>query len=420
MSTSTERMARRDYDPASVSHMSFWAATAEEREVVFKELRHRAPVSWQPPVAGSLAPPENDGYWAVTTNQLIAEVSTNPETFCSGLGVQFEEIPEDHLEAASSFLAMDGERHLSMRRLVSSAFTPKAVARLETMIRDRAVGLVDELLETRSGDFVRQFSQRMPMNTIYDMVGLPPEMRDEAAHLADMLVGWNDPDIAQGREPGQLVSDALVGLLTMGLEFTAQTRRAPREDIWSNLVEAEVGGQRLTDDEIASFFVLVSVAGNDTTRNSISLGAHTFARHPDQRDLLLADFDGRIGAAIEEVVRWATPVMTFRRTATKDTELGGREIRKGDWVAMFYASGNRDETVFEDPERFDITRTPNGHVGFGGGGPHYCLGHFLAKMQLRHVFGQLLHRVPDIEFDTPEFLVGNFVHAVRRLPYSLS
>lgn len=409
--------ADRSYHSVCISDMEFWALTTDERETTFAELRAEAPVSWQPPVRGALMQPENDGYWAVTTNELIAEVSKNPEIFCSGQGVQFEEIPEDFLEAAMSFLGMDGQRHLQYRRLVNAAFTPRQVRRIEEQIAARAVSLVDELIEAGSGDFVPQLAARMPMDTIYDMLGLPVELRTEAAHLADLMVGWNDPDLAAGRSPADVVAEGLVGLVTMALEFTAETRANPRDDIWTELCRAEVDGEMLSDEDIASFFVLLSVAGNDTTRNTITLGAKALTEHPDQRGWLLADYDARIDTAVEEIVRWVTPVMTFRRTATRDTELGGQQIREGDWVAMFYTSGNRDPQAFDDPQRFDLARKPNGHVGFGGGGPHYCLGHFLAKMQLRHIFHQLLTRVPDLELGAPQHVVGNFVYAVSSMPF---
>jgi cytochrome P450 len=187
----------------------------------------------------------------------------------------------------------------------------------------------------------------------------------------------------------------------------------------TNLVQAEVDGVKLTDDEIASFFVLLSVAGNDTTRNSISLAMRALQQFPDQKALLLEDFEARIGGAIEEFVRWVSPVMTFRRTATQDTILGGQQIKAGEWVAMVYSSGNRDENVFENADQFDILRSPNPHVGFGGGGPHFCMGNFVAKMQLREIFDQLLHRVPTLRLGEPEYLTGNFVRAVKSMPYTI-
>lgn len=416
----SSKAGRRPYDPLSVSKLSFWASSAEEREKVFKVLRNERPVSWHPPVEGGLMPPENDGFWAVTSLEHIVEVSTHPDIYCSGSGIQFEEIPEDLLEAASSFLAMDGPKHMILRKLMSSAFTPKQVNKIEAQIKAQATKLVDDLVDSGGeGDFVKQVSMRLPMWTIYEMLGLPEDRREEAAHHADGMVSWADEDVAAGREPGQVLSDSLVGLLSMGMEFAEETRKNPRNDIWTNLVNAEVDGQRLTDEELGSFFVLLSVAGNDTTRNTITLGTKAFVDFPDQRALLLADFPGRIGGAIEEVVRWVTPVMTFRRTVTQDTVLAGQKLAEGEWVAMFYASGNRDETAFDDPWKFDIERTPNRHVAFGGGGPHYCMGNFLAKIQLRHIFDQLLHRVPDLQLDEPQFLVGNFVNAVKSMPYKI-
>lgn len=414
--TSTLEPTAREFDPLSVSPLSFWAQPAEEREATFRTLREERPISWHPPLEGALMPPENDGVWVVTTHELITEVSRNPERFCSGEGFQFEEAPPDLTEAAGSFLGMDAPRHGQLRKLVSSAFTPKQVAKIEEQIKNQAVAIVDELIEAGEGDFVELVSKRLPMWTVYEMLGLDPDRRDEAAHHADGMVSWADEDVAAGREPGELLNESLVGLLTMAMEFSEERRNHPKADLMTNLVQAEVDGQKLTDDEIAAFFVLLSVAGNDTTRNSISLTARTLQQFPDQKQLLVDDFDWHIKPAIEEFLRWATPVMTFRRTATQDTELGGQEIKVGEWVAMIYSSGNRDAVVFEQPDVFDVTRSPNPHLGFGGGGPHFCLGHFVAKMQLRETFDQLLHRVPDLRLGEPEYLAGNFVRAVKSMP----
>ena len=417
MTTTSEARA---YGAHAVTNIEFWSKTAAEREETFKLLRDGDPVSWQPPFAGGLMPPENEGVWVVTRHADIQEVSKNPAVFCSGEGFQFEEVPADILEAAGSFLGMDAPRHPQMRRLVSSAFTPKQVAKIADQIKDQAKRIVDELIENPEGDFVAQVSKRLPMWTIYEMVGLEdPEKREEAAHHADGMVAWNDEDVAAGREPGQLLNDSLVGLLMMGMELANERRENPKSDLFTNLVQAEVDGVKLTDEEIGSFFVLLSVAGNDTTRNSISLGLKTLFDNPDQLALLQSDFDAHIGNAIEEIVRYVSPVMTFRRTATEDYVLNGREIKKGEWVATIFSSGNRDDRVFDKPDTFDITRAPNPHLGFGGGGPHYCMGAFLAKTQLRELFGQLITRVPGLTLGEPEPLVGNFVHAVRAMPYSL-
>ena len=414
--TSTMERPRRAYDPLSVSPLAFWAKTMEEREETFRVLRAERPVSWHPPIEGALIPPENDGVWVVTRHEHITEVSKNADIYCSGQGFQFEEIPEDVNEAAGSFIGMDEPRHGALRRIVSSAFTPRQVARIADQIKNQARIIVDELLAAGEGDFVKLVSKRMPMWTIYEMLGLDPDRREEAAGYGHGLVSWADPDVAAGREPGQVMSDSLVGLLSVGFDFLGERRRHPKADLMTNIINAEVDGQKLTDDEIASFFVLLAVAGNGTTGNTITFTARAFQDFPGQRELLLADFDGRIGAAVEEFVRFASPVMTFRRTATRDTVLGGQEIGQGEWVAMIYSSGNRDERVFADPWRFDITRTPNPHVGFGGRGPHFCLGNFVAKMQFREVFDQLLHRVPNLRVGEPDYLVGNFVRAVKSMP----
>jgi cytochrome P450 len=409
----------RTFDPVSVSPLSFWAQTAEERERSFKILRDERPVSWHPPIEGSLAPAPVDGVWVVTRHEDISYVSKNPELFCSGGGVMIEAIPEELVETALSFIAMDADKHSTVRRLISSVFTPRQVAKLADQVNRQAVQIVDDLLKTKDGDFVQQVSKRLPMWTVYEMVGLPEDKREEAAQYADGIVSWNDADVAAGREPGQVVNESLVGTLTIGLELAAQRRAHPQNDVMSLLVQAEVEGRRLTDNELGAFFNLLSVAGNDTTRNTITLITMALQDHPDQLALLQNDFDGHIDAAIEEFARWATPVMTFRRTATRDTVLHDQQIKAGDWVLMMYSSGNRDERVFADPNTFDIRRSPNPHLAFGGGGPHYCMGHFLAKIQLKALFRELIFRAPTLRVGEPEYLTGNFVRAVKSLPYTL-
>lgn len=330
--------------------------------------------------------------------------------------MQFEDVPDDLLEASHSFLAMDAPRHGLLRKLVSSAFTPRQVAKLEDQIRAQARAITDGLLEAGEGDFVDLVSRRLPMWTVYEMLGLDSAQQEHAAHLADRMVGFNDPAVIGDDEPGDVLNEALVGLLQVGLAFADERRSHPADDLMTNLVNAEVEGQRLSDDDIAAFFVLLSVAGNDTTRNTISLATHALGRHAEQKAWLAADFDTRIGTATEEFIRWATPVMTFRRTATRDTELAGQPIARGDWVGLMYASGNRDERVFDRPRELDLSRHPNPHQGFGGGGPHFCMGAFVAKMQIREITHQLLTRAPSLEVGEPVYQVGNFVRAVQQMP----
>jgi cytochrome P450 len=414
--TATTRPA---FDPVSISPLSFWQLTAEEREPHFKILRDERPVSWHPPVEGSMMEPPVDGVWAVTRNEDISYVSKTPDVFCSGGGVIIEPVPEDILDAAQSFLAMDGERHASLRKLISSVFTPKQVAKIGDQIKNQAKAIVDDLLKTKEGDFVEQVSKRLPMWTIYEMMGLPPEKREETTRHADGMVSWADEEVGAGREPTEVLNDSLMGLLSAGLELAEERRAHPTSDLMSMLVQAEVDGRTLTDEELGAFMVLLSVAGNDTTRNSTSLTTMALQQFPEQRALLEQDFDGHIKVAMEEFLRWATPVMTFRRTATQDTVLGGQQIKEGDWVLMMYSSGNRDERAFDNPNAFDIRRKPNPHVAFGGGGPHFCMGAFLARMQLESMFRELIFRAPNLRVGEPEYLTSNFMRAVKSLPYTL-
>jgi cytochrome P450 len=419
MTTVETSLSRRPFDPVSISPLAFWALTNEEREPSFKILRDERPVSWHPPVEGALIEPEVDGVWAVTRQEDVVYVSKNPELFCSSQGVMIEALPEDVLEAVMSFLAMDGAEHSATRRLISSVFTPRQVAKIKDQIEHQAVTIVDDLLRTKDGDFVHKVSKRLPMWTIYEMIGLAPEKREHGANLADAIMGWNDADVAGGREPGELLIETLVGLLELSLELTAERRAHPQEDVASLLVQAEVDGRRLTDEEIAAFFVLLSVAGNDTTRNTVSFTTMALQEYPEQRALLEQDYDGLIKPATEEFVRWASPISSFRRTATQDTILKDVEIKKGDWVLMMYGSANRDERAFANPNTFDITRDPNPHVAFGGGGPHYCMGTFLAKMQLEALYRQLIFRAPTLRVGKPTYMTSNFVRAVKSLPYTL-
>lgn len=417
--SSSERATRPAFDPVDISTVDFWAQSFDERERSFKVLRDERPVSWQRPLEGSMMEPEIDGVWVVTRHEDVCYVSKNPEIFCSGQGITFEAVPEEMLDATQSFLGMDGTRHSSLRRLVSSVFTPRQVAKIKDQIEHQAKSIVDDLLKTTGGDFVAQVSKRLPMWTIYEMLGLPEDERDNAAALAEGMVAWADPDVAAGREPSEVLTDSLVGLLEIGLGLAERRRAHPENDLMTSLVQAEVDGRRLTDDELGPFFVLLSVAGNDTTKTTTTFTTLALQQFPAQKRLLEQDFDRHIGTAIEEFVRWATPVMTFRRTATQDTELHGRHIREGDWVAMVYSSANRDERVFTSPGVFDITRAPNPHVGFGGGGPHYCMGAFMGKMQLESIFRELIFRAPNLRVGEPEYLTGNFITAVKSLPYTL-
>jgi cytochrome P450 len=407
-----------EFDELDISSREFWATTAVQRERTFAVLRKERPVSWQRPVAATLMPlPPEPGYWAVVRHADIAEVSRNSDVFISSKGVHMEPVPEDLIEASLSFLGMDGKKHAKIRGLVRTAFTPRSVAQLVDSIEKNSVRIVRELAAAGSGsDFVRNCAVKLPLVTISDMMGVPDSQRDAVCHAADAMVSVTDPLFLGDRNPLEVMVVNQMFLHQVAVEMAQERRRSPQDDIMTNLVQAEVDGERLTDAEIGAFMVLMSVAGNDTTRQTTSLTMHALTQYPDQRDWLMADFDDRIGCAIEEFVRWSTPVMTFSRIATRDYELSGQHIAAGDKVVMFYSSGNRDGEVFDHPERFDLRRHPNPHVAFGGGGAHYCLGAQLAKAQLRALFRELLTTIPGIAAGEPTYLSGNFIHAVQSMP----
>jgi cytochrome P450 len=408
----------RDPDTINLSARSFWAQPMSVREAAFAELRHERPISWHGPPESVLIEPEEGtgGYWAVVRYDDVRTVSRDPETFCSGRGVIFDDAPPEFLEASQSFLAMDAPRHTSLRRLVSSAFTPRQVGRISEQIGHSARRIVDEVAPRGECDFVEDVAKRLPMTTIWQMMGASRDDYDRLTATADVLVSWNDPEVMGDREPIEAMFESILALTAAALELAEARRSRPAEDLMTALVQAETEGERLTDDEISAFFVLLAVAGNDTTRHTTSHAMKALCDFPGERDVLLEDLDGRIEAAVEEFVRWATPVMDFRRTATRDTEIRGLPIAAGEKVVLFYTSANRDEAAFDDPDRFDVRRSPNHHVGFGGGGPHYCMGAALARLQLRALFTELLTRLPDLEVGEPEPLVGNFINGIKRMP----
>lgn len=408
----------RTYDPIDLSSRAFWSTTAADRERSFAVLRAERPVSWHQPVEDAMVnDPDDAGFWAITRHADIVTVSRTNEVFLSGKGVMFENYPEELLESTQSFLAMDPPRHTLLRKLASAAFTPRQVRRIEDSIKASAKAIVEELRAAGSGaDFVEHCAKELPLRTLSDMMGIPESEREQVAHTADALVSTNDPVFLDGRNPMQVMFESVTYLHQVAGALAAERREHPRDDLFSSLVNTEVDGDRLTDADVAAYFVLLAVAGNDTTRQTTSHALKALTDFPEQRAWLLQDFDKRIGMAVEEFIRFATPVMTFRRTAATDNELGGQTIRAGEKVVMFYASGNRDDTVFDSPDRFDLSRDPNPHVGFGGGGQHYCLGTHVARAQLRAIFGELLRQLPDIKAGEPKYLAGNFIHGIRSMP----
>jgi len=404
----------RSADPIDISSAAFWTQPFRARDRAFAELRARPTVSFHPTIEiGSSGGP---GFWAATTHDDIQYVSRHADLFCSGRGVGFTDIPQEYNEPFGSFLMTDAPRHTHLRGLISRAFTPKRIRQIEEQIQRQAGAIVADAVSQGTCDLVTALSARLPLWTISEMLGVPEDRRAELRDAANLMVGAQDPELlATMDDPFTAVLTAGITMSVLGSEIAAARRTDPRDDLLTGLVQAELDGHGLTDEEIGAFVVLLGVAGNDTTRNSISHGVMAFAEHPDQWALLRSDPERYLPTAVDEIVRWASPVLTFRRTATQDTAIGEQAIAEGDHVVMFYGSGNRDDHAFDDPWTFDIARQPNDQVAFGGGGPHFCLGANLARAQLRSVFRELSSRVDAFEVGEPKLMQSAFVHGIEAL-----
>lgn len=408
-------MQAHDYSAIDITSHDFWNQPFAVRDETFAQLRASEGLTWHRPFP-SLFPMEEPGYWALTRRADIAYVSQHPELFTSAQGVALDPMPAEIQHFASFFLTMDPPRHTTYRRLISSAFTPRNVRQIEEQIHNNAVDIVDDLVGAGDVDFVAACSARLPMLTIMDMLGVPRADQPAVAYAAEKLFGMSDDEYATPEERAEDPVKQIVLLNDTGIELAKYRRSHPGDDLMTSIVNAEVDGQRLTDEEIGAFLILLASAGNDTTKQATTHAMMALVDNPAQRDWLMEDFDGRIIWAIEEFVRWASPVLQFARFVTEDTEINGQPVAAGDKLGLFYCSANRDESVFDAPHTFNLQRSPNPHLGFGGGGPHFCLGNQLTKTELRNLFRELLTRLNAVEFGEPDLLYSHFVHGVKRLP----
>jgi cytochrome P450 len=393
-----------------------------DREGIFAKLRAERPVSFHeeplPPPDLGFDFPQGPGFWALTRYADVMQVSRDPDSFHSAPTSTVGDMPAEIAEWLGSMINMDAPKHTKLRLIVNRGFTPRQVARIDDSVREQAKEIVERVAPMGECDFVREIAAALPLQIICDMMGIPREDTQEIFDLTNVILGVGDPEYVQTME--QLMA-AGMGLFQYGIALAQDRLDNPRDDITTQLMQAEVedenGKHRLTTAELGSFFLLLVAAGNETTRNAISHGMHALTEHPDQRKVWTSDFDTVSPTAVEEIVRWATPVINFRRTATRDMVVGGQEVKTGQKVVMFYNSANRDERAFPDPFRFDVSRTPNEHFGFGAGGPHFCLGANLARREIRVMFEELLRRLPDIEITAePDMLQSNFIHGIKRMP----
>ncbi|MEU5883069.1 cytochrome P450 [Spirillospora sp. NPDC047279] len=410
----------------NLSDLRFWTRPLEERAAAFAVLRSEdGPRLYpDPPVPFTK---RGEGYWALVRHADVAEASRNHKIFSSEPNATSVIDSPGWLDRyVNSMINMDDPRHAKIRRIVSRAFSPRMLAKTEDDVQRRAARIVDELIAAGPGDFVEKVAVRLPVEIICDMLGIPDELYPRVIRLTNIVLGNSDPEYT-GITPDMGRIRTGLGLAKVAWasrELHRIAARLGRErtgtgtgDLTSALVNANVDGEKLTAQEFGTFFLLLVVAGNETTRTAIAHGLKLFSDNPRQRELLLEDIDGRLPGAVEEIVRLSTPVICFRRNLAQDHEMNGHHYRKGDKVLLFYNSANRDEDVFPDPDAFDITRDPNPHVGFGGPGPHFCLGANLARREISVMFRELFTRLPDIRTDgEPDRLVSNFINGIKRLP----
>jgi len=383
--------------PLLLGDPEFWRRPLTERMADFAVFREEGPFTF----ARSDNPLTNvpDDFWAVTRYAELVEISRHPLDYCSGQGsISIADMPTDAQEFFGSFITMDDPRHARLRNIVARSFTPRALQGVLDSVETICTEVIDDMCDRGEVDLVETISQPFPLLVICDMMGIPRSEFGTVLDATNVILGAGDPDMLGGQ------TDIVTALLTAGMtltmlmgEIAEDRRKNPRDDLTSALVHSSTGEELLTPEEIAPFFILLAVAGNDTTRTATSIGMQLLGEHPDQRRIWQDDLDGVTPTAVEEVVRMAAPVTYMRRTVTRPLELSGQQFDAGDKLVLFYGAANRDPRVFDDPERFDVRRDPNPHVGFGGPGPHFCLGAHLARRELSVIFRQLFTRLPDIE-----------------------
>jgi cholest-4-en-3-one 26-monooxygenase len=379
------------------------------------ELRRAAPVWWVAQRRGS-AGFDDEGYWAVTRHADILAVSKAPDVYSSSENtalIRFQEgIPRESIEMQRIILLnMDPPQHTRMRGIVSRGFTPRAIGNLRDVLTARAERIVAGALENGTGNFVTDVAAELPLQAICDLIGVPQDDRGKVFTWSNQMVSYDDRQAGPDDEVGQM---AAIEILGYSMAMAEERRGCPRDDIVTKLINAEIDGHALGDDEFGYFVLMLAVAGNETTRNAIAHGMLAFLDHPEQWELFKAQ---RPDTAPDEIVRWATPITVFQRTATCDTVLGDQQIKAGDRLGLLYRSANFDEEVFDHPERFDILRSPNPHLGYGGLGTHYCLGASLAKLEIELIFTAIADAMPDIaKAGDPVRLRSGWINGIKSLP----
>jgi cytochrome P450 len=397
----------------------FWSQPLDDRMATFASLREQSPfhhASFTMPMSG-----QTEEFDLVLRMAEVLEISRRPQDFCSGKGaVSIPDMPEAAMDFFGSFINMDDPRHARQRNIVSRAFTPKQLQHVLDSVETICTEVIDSFCEDGEADLVQVMSQPFPLLIICDMMGIPRSKFQTVLEATNIILGGGDPDMMAGKDPMTAMFESGMALMQLINELAEERRENPKDDLTSLLVNNDLGEDMLAPNEIPPFFILLAVAGNDTTRTAISHGLNLLHQNPEQRKLWQADLENVTPTAVEEIVRVASPVTFMRRTVTNDLTLSDRDFKEGDKLVLLYGAANRDPRAFDEPERFDVSRTPNNHVGFGGPGPHFCLGAHLARRELSVAFRQLLTRLPDIELAGDPVPLEGFgiplVGGIKRLP----
>ncbi|MFL6062844.1 MAG: cytochrome P450 [Marmoricola sp.] len=379
----------------------------------FAELRKTAPVHWVEQEPDARAGFLDTGFWAISRHADILAISKNSREFSAnenGVIIRFgADMTRDQVELQGVMLVnQDPPDHTKLRQIISRGFTPRSINALKDVLVERANGIVDDALARGEGDFVFEVAAELPLQAIAELLGVPMEDRRKLFDWSNQMLAYDDPEY--DADPAVAAAE----ILGYAMMLAADRKENPKDDIITKLVTAGEDGEGLTDDEFGFFVILLAVAGNETTRNAITHGMEAFFNHPEQWEIWKKD---RPSTMVDEVIRWATPVTVFQRTALNDVEIGGQLIKKGDRVALYYASGNHDEDVFEEPTRFDVTREHNPHLAFGGHGAHYCIGANLARLEVEVMFNVLADRMPNIsKAGEPRRLRHAWINGIKELP----
>ncbi len=382
----------------------------------FTYLRREHPVAWHPETDKS-HDPDGPGFYAVTRHADLIHVSKNPKLFSSWYGTNIPNTPEEQLAGLRLLmLNMDPPQHVKFRQIVRSGFTPRKIKQLHADVEQLARHIVGKVAERGACEFVADLACELPLQVIAELVGIPQSDRHKVFDWTNQLIGFDDPEFQTSPEQGRIASAQMWAFAN---ELAHDRMRNPGDDLVSKLLQGEVDGEHLSEEEFDSFFLLLCVAGNETTRNLTTQGMLALFEHPDEFERVKRD-PGLINTAVEEMLRWSPAVIYFRRTVMQDTELGGQPLKEGDKVALYYPSVNRDESVFEDPFRFDVSRSPNRHLAFGIG-EHFCLGSHLARMELQIIFREILRRLPDIHpAGEVRRLRSNFIDGIKEMPVAFT